>query len=224
MGSDERVGFLQRSGLVEDSDLLCVENFYDSRSVLLSEILMSPTASPISESFQWDHFQNHLAKRVWIHLLISSIFLPQPSPLLLALIPFLLLLFVFIIASPSHSSLYLFFSLQPPYLSLFREKSGTILSSQCKLYITCSSGLSKRIGGDLGISRVFTWVNMFVDLMMFSQLVNMQVSQSSSHQKITEAPSSTLCQSSEKWKKVLPTYSCPYSWPRELWDNKYSLY
>lgn len=121
MGSDERVGHLQRSGLVEDSDLLCVDNFYDSQSVLLSEILMPPTASPITESYQWDHFQNHLAERLWIHLLISSIFLPQPSTLPLPLIPFLLLFFDFFIVSPSHSSLDPFPSNHP--LSPHSEKN-----------------------------------------------------------------------------------------------------
>lgn len=61
-----------------------------------------PNSQSYQWVYQWDHFQNHLTERLQAHLLI---FLPLPSPLPLPLIPFLLLFFVFFIASPSHSSL-----------------------------------------------------------------------------------------------------------------------
>lgn len=156
MGSDERVGHLQRSGLVEDSDLLCVYNFYDSRSVLLSW----DSHAPNSQSYHWvlsvrSFSESPCRKTVnpFAHILhlfspaLSSFssFNPFSTPLL------------WLLHSVSFSFLSRSLSRQPPSLSPFRENSATILSSQCKLHTTRNSCLSKRIGGDLGISRVFTW-------------------------------------------------------------------
>lgn len=83
---------------------------------------------PNSQSYQWALSVRSLPdspcrKTVnpFAHILhISSPALSSPLPL--PLIPFLLLLFVFFIASPSHSSLYLFFPSNHP-LSPHSEKT-----------------------------------------------------------------------------------------------------